>query len=362
MTGKAELSSLVELLHGDVATLREIADDIGVKARQLAGLVADLPDPDPEPTPDPDPDPEPVPGGVEPEPGEVLVRGPYLEAGQAYTGTQMGGLYRDGTGYAMRANTDGWPNYTRPQGQYDGGWCDIETTPGENDMMRLTLTREGHPYYSATTLLEQHLIFDQDTPANGVARAAFQCDFRRETSERFKTLKLGGLVGFDGDWTQWPGGGSHGPANFSVRAVLNDVRNIGPHLGLYLYLGQSGQDLTVTGPEGGEITFYWSNDDHSVEILNLGSQAIEPYTRYSARVEADVPAGKCRLLLYSHDTDEWVEIMGVEGFTWAPQGRKVFNRGYPVVMYGGRDESFAPQNPEQTGRLDYGRIRFEELA
>ena len=360
MTTKAELEALAEALTAEaidllVTSINLQADvkDLGKNVAALERAISNLDEPT---TP---PDPPPV--GVEPAAEiQTLVAGPYLERGDVYTGQQMGHLYRDRDWNPMRSD---WPNYTRPQGQYRDGWCGINAV--EPDMMRLTLTRDGHPDYSATTLMEQHLIFDETEPDDGVKRAVYECEFKRVTGEQFKTIKLGGLVGFDGNWQQWPGGGSHGRANFSVRAVLNDTWGVGPRLSAYLYLGKAGQasDLVIWGMD---TATFWSNQDHTVEITPRDGPVIEAGVSYQLRIEADAghpgaADGSLRMLLRVVRPGPWELVLRVDNIMWALQGRGVWNRGYPMVMYGGRDESFAPQNPEQTGVIDLGRIRFAEL-
>ncbi|MCP5034426.1 MAG: hypothetical protein GY939_21710 [Actinomycetia bacterium] len=305
--------------------------------------------------------------GVEPAPdGRLIVSGPHLVAGNDYTGRQLGDRFFDGDGHPYPTS---WPSYTRPQGQLDHGWAGIEAL--DTDMMRLTLTRAGHPSHSATTLMEQHLHLDQANPSTGGLRqVSITFDVAHRSGESFRTLKNPGLVGFNNpDWVEWPGGGHHGNQNFSVRVVQNSDDGNGPRWSAYLYLGPltGAQDITYAGSPNPRFTIDngTANVGRTVEIVARNGPPIKPDTLYSVRLEADAGTpgqhnGSLRYLVKEEGAD-WVEVMHLTKIMWALDGAGLWTRAYPVVMYGGRDASFAPQNPEGTGIVDIGRIRVHEL-
>lgn len=315
---------------------------------------------------------------VELAPYEPMITGPKTGiSGRDLTGEQIGGLFNYvPRGQPMPSGNGGWPNYTRPQGQYDTGWAKI--VGSREGMLLVEMERDGHLNHSATTEFQQHLLFGwaEKSDLVGHAGAYFQARFAIDNA-RFRTLKLGGLVGFNDQandrWNRWPGGLAHpGSRNFSVRAVVNwDDNQARPCLSLYLYLGA---DLDVTKLQiDGTATprVELSNRLRTVEVVARNGPPIVADVDYVFRIEADNRSGRprhARLLLAeagapSNRSYQWEEVMRLSGFTWATEGAALFTRAYPQLMFGGRDLSFAPHDGSNpvASTVRYGHIAAGRL-
>jgi len=293
---------------------------------------------------------------------ETITSGPYPIEGFDYTGLQLGPLYEKPGGGRWGEN---YPAYTRPQGQYEGGWADVVGL--ENGLLRVTMKREGHPYYAATTDHQQHLPFDLTEMLAGYPNVAYEFAFRRVSDEDFLTEKLGGPIAFDGNWDQWPGGGANpGFNNYSARAVLNSAYSNRRRFAMYLYLGadNAATNLVINGTEGKGLHF--SNNNRTVEITALNGPEVLTGVLYKVRIEAysGTPGqanGRLRYLVRP-EGEEWAEIMTITNIKWAETGSGLWVRGYVNLMFGGRDIQFAPQNPEMRGILDFGQLKITEIG
>jgi hypothetical protein len=358
MSPRDDLTAHRDALARSATELSDIAAGLDVAVQQVEGIIAVIDGHPPPPLPPPTP---PVGSAVVPrDPIAVLATGPHAEQGGIYTGLQVGHLFTrpDGERWA-----DGWPAYTRPQGQYAGGWCEL--TGLTDGWLRLVLTREGHPFYSATTDFQQHLPARlENRNTGGYPAMAIEFTYRHVSGERYRTIKLPGLVGFnDGNWAHWPGGGGgKGGQNFSVRPVLNsDLTDGEPRFSVYMYLGRPGQKDTIGVGGPSDHRRFESNEGRTVQIV---ATAGVPFPREGrdirVRLEVDVPAGTVRYMVDMGNG--WRRVMDLDGIEFAATGPALVTRGYPQVMYGGRDESFAPQNDMQTGIIDLGEIAVERLA
>jgi len=317
-------------------------------------------------------EPPPPTGGDDPAPdGTLLVSGPTLEPGRTYTGQQMGKLYISPNGNPFPGG-EGWPAYTRPQGQRPYGWC--EAIAAAADRFRMTLRRAGHPTISATTLHEQHLPLTANN-IGGHKRVSAEMAWKKISVEQYRTIKMGiGFVGFnDRNWDNWPGGGGHSGENFSCRVVANsDGPGNGARWSLYMYLGldTSQFDFTYEGAPNPRYSIMknWVQvqKGYQVEVISENGPEILNNVNYRVRLELEAGTtngrdGSARLLV-STEGGPWEQIMRLSDLTFHVAGNGEFTRNYISLMYGGTDESFAPQNPTQTGIIEMGDIEIHQLA
>lgn len=287
--------------------------------------------------------------------GRPLASGPIVLPGSVYTGKQMFRSWNgaDGIPYGSQ-----WDAITRPQPsedvphetQAEAGYCNIKAVAA--DRLRFTLTRKDHPDHAATTEWQQHLRWPD--PVDG---AAYEFTVQKVTTERFLTMKFGGLVGFDENWDEWPGGGRFGPANFMARVVANAGWGK-PSWSLLLSWGKQHQDITVTGTDDPAIRVI--KDGWGVEVVARNGPEFRNGHDYRVRMEVlagrpNEPVGSVRLFV---DDDH---VMTLSDIIWATEGNAQLNRAYLLAVYGGTSEKFAPQNPEQTGILEISNVRCSEL-
>jgi hypothetical protein len=157
------------------------------------------------------------------------------------------------------------------------------------------------------------------------------------------TGKVAGIVGWNGDWNQWPGGGRSGPDNASVRLILNDWGHQGnARLGAYLYLGGVFDQGKVTGPNAN----YVSNGNHSVEYLlhEYGVPSVGSWIPIRIDTTCDTD-GVGDLLV----TIEGREVLAVGGLPWFVGGSdRGWNTGYVCGLFGGDAPEYNPAGGSRT--------------
>lgn len=155
------------------------------------------------------------------------------------------------------------------------------------------------------------------------------------------TGKTMGLVGWNGEWPQWPGGFNGGPGNASVRIIWNDWGHRGnPRLGAYLYLGGVFKQTEVSGHAANYVDP--SNGGHSVEYLihDYGAPREGVWLPIVVDVSADATSGRGDLVV----TIEGREVLRAGNLPWfTPETKdKGWNTGYPCGLFGGNTPEYNP--------------------
>lgn len=299
------------------ARLAALADQVAALTARVDALEAD---PDTDPTPDPPPPPKP--------PVEVW-RDTDLWTGPTWTGpfpTDLIRLYQPATGLtpwrtpSVKATAEA--ARVIPSGQ---GGIDITLTPA--DMTK--------PHALASTIHEGWLPFDRR-----YHDAGFETDLLLPTGWAWpRTMKWGGIVGWDGDWPTWPGGGRPTGRNASVRLTGNDYdRNGNPRLAAYLYLGGVWNgDVELWGTDRAN---WVSNDGHTVEIL-LDEYGVPPIGEWiTARFDVACDADGFGSLTVEMDGELALVVQGLRWFT--DPTAVGWNLGYLCAGFGGDTPDFLP--------------------
>lgn len=158
------------------------------------------------------------------------------------------------------------------------------------------------------------------------------------------TGKVAGIVGWNGDWNQWPGGGRSGPDNASVRLILNDWGHQagGARLGAYVYLGGVFDQAKTTGHKAN----YVSNAGHSVEYLIHDYGVPRAGTWLPIRIDTSCDTNGLGDLLV---TIEGREVLKVGGLPWFVGGSdRGWNTGYVCGLFGGDSPEYNPQGGSKT--------------
>jgi hypothetical protein len=221
---------------------------------------------------------------------------------------------------------------------------------------------------SSTSTHEQHFLLDP------VHTLTAETTRRYVTGDLGKTGKAGpGFGGFDGNWSEWPGGGTKGPKNFMVRsthwwwdrttgtarlALL--VKLGGPYAGyIQVVDGQGG-----VGPLVGTPRRYVSSEDWVAEIYvdavgdlqALVDAQSEITVRCVASTGLDPTSHDGWLDTYVQVDDQpWMLALALGNIRWATELRddgfgEGFNRGYLSFMYHS-DEAFS-------GVVDFRDVRY----
>ncbi|MEM7342453.1 MAG: hypothetical protein AAF467_27695 [Actinomycetota bacterium] len=335
-------------LADDLDNLRDRVDQLAGQARAIADLAA------PEPASD-----DPGNSGIATPQRNVhpIVRGPLAINGEDYTGQQHGELYIDRHGSEYPVD---WSTGTRPQPK--PGAARITGYDGPDGQgFDIGMQRQGHPTHSATTLWEQNLPLDLNNPANGgYQRVTQRFLFRRLDDAPIRTMKLPGTYGFNQyDWDYVPAGNRHpGNQNFSYRPVLNSDDNPGDelHWSAYMYLGAdiNTAEVDIDGPVDPRIgTYSTAGVPRKLEIVDRNGPPVLSNVLYEHVTELDAGTpgnadGSVRVLVRpAMSVASFREVFHITGIRFATEGHRRWTRGYAVTMCGGRDESFAPRNPQQ---------------
>ena len=235
------------------------------------------------------------------------------------------------------------------------------------NMARITLKREGHPEVSATTMHEMFLPIVREPMAEPLRHVrqsieVFFVDSPQSPWDFGLSGKIGGLVGFnDGDWSHWPGGGSFGNENWSVRNTWWHYNRKPGAARLATYIYQAGVGLDgVEGLDRFPVN-YSSNNGHSHEFL-LHDYGLPPTNKWISIVnEVDVgrPGMGEGKVTTSVDGKVCLELSGLDLVVDGPGSA---THGYLSFMFGGRSEEFAPRTPGHQASLGYRRFRIEEIA
>lgn len=290
---------------------------------RLLALVDGLPDPGAEPDP-------------EPEPGyRVLVRGPVIPAGGI--APNRGEFHHLFTKGFARDPWKAWHSkagYGLNAGEWQGtpgGGLAVRMDPAHGDPSTRAGSSESH---------EGWLYFDER-----YRQVKMELDLELvEPWEWPLTAKaFGGLVGWNGAWPEWPGGGRYGADNASVRLIANDWGHQGrARLGAYLYLGRPFVQSEVRGPSAN----YVSNAGRSVEYLLHAYGVPEPGRTIHAAIEAwagDDGRGGLHVAL------DGADVLHLENLPWFGQGGPIgWNTGYVCGIYGGDAPEFNPAGGSRT--------------
>jgi hypothetical protein len=244
--------------------------------------------------------------------------------------------------------------------------------PVEWDGSRLIMTlaaKDATPKHSATGTHEIHLPFHEPTK---FVRYCFTTVFLHLPEQPWDwglTGKRGGPVGFhdeaENGWKNWPGGGTFGPKNASIRLTHWRYFDEGqakpsPRLCMYLYLGGSGAPTVVqrdpaTQKVDRPAYVFTSNHGHTHEchLQHFIPKVNEPINE-EIRAHAGT-AGKA---------DGWAEywINGVlmlkaTNIPFFASGPAMWNRGYQSYMLGGESSRFAPDTPTQSVRVALSNLK-----
>lgn len=308
--------------------LRDSLRDIATELEALS-----IPEPGPVPEPGPGPEPDPVP---DPDPGfGVLVSGPPSGVSPARSRGEFHQLFRSGPALAG-APFRGWQSkagYDNNAGEwfgYEGGVA-VQMNPAHgSDPNKRAGSSESHEawmywdrrYREAAMDLELKLVDPFSWPLTG---------------------KVAGIVGWNGDWSQWPGGGRSGPDNASVRLILNDWGHVGEaRLGAYVYLGGVFDQDETTGHRAN----YVSNGGHSVEYLIHDYGVPRAGTWIPVRFEVSTGADGYGDLVA---TIEGREVLTVGRLPWFVGGSdRGWNTSYVCGLFGGDSPEYNPQGGSRT--------------
>ncbi len=168
------------------------------------------------------------------------------------------------------------------------------------------------------------------------------------------TWKFGGMVGFDGDWTRWPGGNTSGntsgTSNTMERLVGQNHRD-GSTAGYGAYatfptvvadVPTGGGSATVGGARA-----WVTNGGHTCHWEIEAIRPVRFRTDHHER-QVDVEAGTLRHLINGD------EVLALAGLPW-PGG---MNRVYVSCMIGGTSPDALPRTSDRTGTLTYSGFQL----
>jgi len=160
-----------------------------------------------------------------------------------------------------------------------------------------------------------------------------------------RTGKVAGIVGWNGDWGQWPGGFNGGPDNASLRLIFNDwARNGNPRLGAYVYMGGV-WDAAITGDRPNYVDP--ANNGHSVEWLFHGYGRPRAGAWLPIRFEMSCDDSGRGSLSASIEGQQVLQVGNLPWFSPATVD-KGWNTGYPCGLFGGNDPSYNPLGGSRT--------------
>lgn len=318
-----EAMSTLAAVQTELDRVRHALDDRSAYMQELQVLLEGDQDPAPPKPPEP---PAPVWKTLISGPGKGPVAGSRAEFHQLFTpGSTMKAPWRD---WHSKAGSENNAAEYRDSGQ---GGLFVKMNPANLQFPRAgsSESHEGWVYFDKRYLgarmeLELMMVPPFSWPLTG---------------------KVGGIVGWNGDWSQWPGGGNSGPENASVRLIWNDWGHQGrPRLGAYVYLGGVFNQTEVTG----HAANYVSNAGHSVEYLlhDYGSPRAGAWLPVSIETSADPVSGRGGLLV----SVEGREVLRVANLPWFTPGTKDkgWNTGYLCGLFGGDAPEYNPQGGSRT--------------
>lgn len=368
----AELLAALGDFHRDLASAHL---DLTVRLYDLAGHAPPgETDPDPEPVPvepapvtpapiDPDPD---LPSQTSPEVGDVLTSGPFVPPGdETPKAIRSDSHRRYFTGGAM-ATTPVWPEPGAPSTVML-----YSDNTGRAWIERLHQV-EGADSEHATTAQDQHIQFA------GVPDVQHTHEFRLIDTPKYpwdwgKTAKIGGVVAFDGDWENWPGGHRSTDApqrNASVRTVLTrwfpgDTLPEDPpeaRLAVYAYLASADVDpgsrrpgYTADRAGRGKIA-QWTID-------SLGEPPTNRWIQVCYRLWMNTPGkhdGRMSVYLRVANADgvyrtELANVLYVKGLQFVEEEGTGWNRTYFCPMFGGATPDYGPHNDNREAWIGIGQ-------
>lgn len=349
MTAEDDLRTALAGLRADVQALQSVATDLGVIASDLATASAavsqhadavdayldQLPVSPPPPPPPPPPVVQTTQWG-----GPVLTAATTNPVPLFARGPSLGTPWRTPFGRSV------------PNGDFAVLRPGAAITEAIVEMVPSTLPLGTRVLASSSA--DAWLPFDGRHASGG-----FELDLRFPTGWSWpKTMKWGGLVGWDGDWATWPGGGRPTGRNASVRFTANDFDHAGrPRLAAYLYLG--GVWSAAVKIESGALGANWvANDGHTVEILldSFGAPPIGQWfnLRYEATSGADGKGG----LDVKVNGESKLKVSNVPWF--ADPNVMGWNLGYLCTGFGGDTPDFNPTSTPPW-RLDVRNIKWFTL-
>lgn len=301
------------------AALRDELGEIRAAIEQAAALAGQRP-------PDPDPGPGPTPGLP------VLVTGPLTTASP--TRNEFHQTFRAGPGmsgppFKAWQSKAGASNNAGVWRSFEGGVA-VQMNPAD----------DRYPKAGSSESHEAWMYFDRR-----YRQARMELELKLVDPFVWPlTGKVAGIVGWNGDWNQWPGGGRSGPDNASVRLILNDWGHQpgGARLGAYVYLGGVFDQAKTTGHKAN----YVSNAGHSVEYLIHDYGVPRAGTWIPIRIDTSCDANGLGDLLV---TIEGREVLKVGGLPWFVGGSdRGWNTGYVCGLFGGDAPEYNPQGGSKT--------------
>lgn len=351
--------------------------DLEAEADRLRARIADLEaDPDPDPDPGPDPDPEPEPDPPDPEHPSLLrhliVFGPE-QINQ--TGPLSPPL--DGNRNPIFELTDRmiWAVASaRPR--HTEGAAPFRHQGGDEITVRLASEDLPSWHGGATAGHALHLPYDRGYPETLVGGDLNIIDTPTRPFDPGRSGKFWGAVGFNHyDWSRWPGGGNHDPANFSCRIThewFNRTGTPGPagrpdrwsstdwRLCLYVYTGGPDADSIVVEDlvdpsQSTRAKRLVHNNGHTLTAAAIGAGAPPVNTWFSAFVHCvagrpDLPNGTATLYINAEP------VLRLSGIRWSRIGPRLFDRAYISHMIGWNGGDSAPKTPD--GAVEYQWRRF----
>lgn len=314
-------------LDSALADLRQRYGDLFILYDQLDARITRL-EAEAHPTPEPDPPPPPPP----PPPPVEVWRDTDLWTGPAWTGPFPSDLLR------LYQPATGLKPWRTPSVKATGEAARlIPSVHGGVDVQLLPVDM-SKPHALASTIHEGWLPFDRR-----YQHAGFETDLLLPTGWSWpKTLKWGGIVGWDGDWPTWPGGGRPTGRNASVRLTGNDYNHDGnPRLAAYLYLGGAWSgDVDLWGADRPN---WVANDGHTVEIL-LDAYGPPPIGEWiTARF--DVACGDDGIGSLQVELDGEL-VLVADGLPWFTDRTTLgWNLGYLCTGFGGDTPDYLPASP-----------------
>lgn len=329
---RARALALAEQVDGVIDHLNNLSELVAGLDARVDRLEVEA---DPEPDPDPEPEPEPEPPPPPPPPPVEVWRDTDLWTGPTWTGPFPADplrLYQPASGLTPWRT----PSIKTAANQNPARLAPL--TPGGLDVILHPADRTKQ-FALASTIHEGWLPFDRR-----YTEAGFETDLMLPTGWSWpKTMKWGGIVGWDGDWNTWPGGGRYSGRNASARLTgWHYDRARQPLLAAYLYLGGQWDPAKaeVWGTSGAN---YVSNDSHSVEFL-LDAYGVPPMGQWiTARF--DVACGTDGVGSLQVELDGEV-VLVVDGLPWFTDRTTVgWNMGYLCAGFGGDTPDYLPTSP-----------------
>lgn len=362
---RGELATSLQAAITDHVALTQSIERIRDNLKNLDALIneaaelEDLPPPTSKP-------PSPLPPVDEKPPqATALVQGPDMSKVPPSIEPRTAGQYLDA--FATRNPGDAYGR-NRMRGSGTGVRVNTAKDSADYDAVSFRLSRADRiPNNAATSTHEVHL------PHTPVRQATFSIEVMFRDTDVYpfdwgKTGKIGGLVGFndqDPEWSTWPGGSRHGPANFSIRNTFWRWHRDGdpkpePRLGLYLYMGGKvdADPLVFTAKDGTKP--YVSNGGHSAEFLlhKYGTPPVNKWIHIENYVDAGRPGqSDGRVIVRVQGSN----VLEVEGIPFSTEGVGLITQAYLSLMFGGGD-GFQPDTDSESAIIAYRNLDVQGLV